>query len=245
MTYVIVVEDSADLRDSVVIFLQRAGFEAHGVADADELSKALRERIPDVVVLDVNLPGENGFSIASRLRTETDVGVIILSARDGVDDQIVGLTSGADVYLTKPVDMRVLSASVQSLALRRARSAADVIPQDRKGEWRLDMMNWLLIAPNGVSVDLSGNEQKLMSLFVDSRGETVGRELIFDCFGKTGGESDYHNLNAMLTRLRRKVEAVAGVELPLKSIRANGYAFTAPLGIDGPQVYRTLPKAHG
>jgi DNA-binding response OmpR family regulator len=228
MIRVLVVEDEPDLRSSIIIFLRGLGMSANGVEDAVAMDAALMREPVDVVILDVNLPGENGFSIAARLRTSMPIGIIMLSARDSADDQIIGLASGADSYLSKPIDLRVLSAAVRSLALRMSKAEQDD-PKDELDAWGFESSTWLLTAPNGVSVELSGNEQRVLSMLMTESGRPVSREAIMGMLGKTGNESDDYSLNAMIARMRRKVSAATGFDLPIKAVRAVGYAFAAPV----------------
>ncbi len=223
------VEDENDLRDSIAIFLTRAGMDVRGVGDGRGLDAALSERPADILVLDVNLPGENGFSLAVRHRAHADIGVIMLTARSQTDDQIVGLASGADSYLLKPLDLRVLEATIRNLAQRLAGVAGEESEKQRILGWVFDPATWLLTAPNGIAVELSASEQKVLCVLASTSGEPASREAILSALGKSGFESDDHSLNAMLTRLRRKVETASGMDLPIRAIRTVGYAFTARL----------------
>jgi DNA-binding response OmpR family regulator len=225
---VIVVEDEADLRDSIVIFLNKAGMDARGAGDGRALDAALAERGADILVLDVNLPGENGFSIAVRHRAQANIGIIMLTARSQTDDQIVGLASGADSYLLKPLDLRVLEATIRNLA-QRLTGLDEGAERQRVPSWEFDPATWLLTAPNGIAVELSASEQKVLAVLASTGGEPASREAILSALGKSGFESDDHSLNAMLTRLRRKVETASGMDLPIRAIRTVGYAFTARL----------------
>jgi DNA-binding response OmpR family regulator len=226
---VIVVEDESDLRDSISIFLTKAGMDVRGVGDGPGLDAALADRPADILVLDVNLPGENGFSLALRHRAQRNIGVIMLTARSQTDDQIVGLASGADSYLLKPLDLRVLEATIRNLAHRLAGVEPGTTERQRSLDWEFDPATWMLTAPNGISVELSASEQKVLSVLASTDGEPASREAILSALGKSGFESDDHSLNAMLTRLRRKVETATGMDLPIRAIRTVGYAFAARL----------------
>jgi len=218
MIRVVVVEDEADLRDSVVKFLSRRGMEVRGVGDGRALTAELARAPADVVVLDVNLPGETGFVLAARLRALQQVGVIMMTARTEVTDQIVGLSTGADSYLTKPVNLGVLEAAIRSLAGR----LQDLRPPDSagpSGRWRLDVSGWRLIAPDGREAALSTNEFRILKTLVGA-GDLVRRETLFAALGKEGGIADGYSLNTLLNRLRRKAEADCGAALPLKPVRA-------------------------
>lgn len=225
MIKVLVVEDEADLRDTTVSFLSQIGMSARGVGDGAAMAREMDANPPDVVVLDINLPGETGFTLAARLRAAGEVGVIITTARGDATDQIVGLSAGADNYLVKPVDLRVLEAAIRRLAERMRPSAA---PEASSG-WRLETSAWRLVAPDNRGVDLSVNEHRLLQALCGAGETVVRREVLFSALGKAGDIADGYALNALLNRLRRKVEAALGLPLPLRPVRAEGYVFVGGL----------------
>ncbi len=225
MIKVLVVEDEADLRDTVVSFLTQIGMSVRGVADGAALIRELEADPPHVIVLDVNLPGETGFTLAARVRTLGNFGVIMTTARSDATDQIVGLTAGADSYLVKPVNLRVLEAAIRNLAGR----VRQPFPQTTAGGWRLDSSDWRLSAPDGRVVDLSVSEHRLLAAFCGAGESVVRRETLFAGLGKAGDIADGYALNALLNRLRRKVEASLGLSLPLRPVRAEGYVFAGGL----------------
>ena len=126
MARIAVVEDEAPLRTDLVEYLSACGHDVAGCADGKELDHCLDSRAIDIIILDVNLPGEGGFSIAGRLRSHSEVGIIMLTARGLNVDRVVGLEVGADVYMVKPVELRELEAQVRTLSrrMRAANSAA-------------------------------------------------------------------------------------------------------------------------
>ncbi len=115
---VIIVEDEGALRSSVVSFLSATGMDVRGVADGLSFDLLWKCWPADVVVLDIGLPGEDGISIAARLQTDTPPGIIILTARSSSKDHVDGLIAGADAYLVKPLDLRVLESTIRNLARR-------------------------------------------------------------------------------------------------------------------------------
>ena len=225
MIKVLVVEDEADLRDTTVSFLRQIGMAARGVGDGAAMAREMDADPPDVVILDVNLPGETGFTLAARLRATGDVGLIMTTARGEATDQIVGLSAGADNYLVKPVDLRVLEAAIRRLAERMHPPAAP----DPSSGWRLEASAWQLIAPDNSGVELSVNEHRLLQAVCGAGETVVRREALFAALGKAGDIADGYALNALLNRLRRKVETALGQPLPLRPVRAEGYVFVGGL----------------
>ncbi|MCG5243641.1 response regulator transcription factor [Azospirillum doebereinerae] len=215
---VLVVEDHADLREEIVSFLQRRRMTVRTAASASEMDKALADRLPDIVILDLGLPGEDGISIAGRLTSGGPrPGLIIVTARGRVEDRILGLHSGADIYLVKPVDLRELEAAVLSVMRRRSEPPAPL------AAWRLDITQWRLITPGGVAVLLNEMEVRFLSPFFETPGATIDRSLVAERV-----QGDARGIDLLVHRLRRKVEADTGEALPVRTVHARGFAFTAP-----------------
>ena len=247
MARIAVVEDEAPLRTDLVEYLSACGHDVVGCADGKELDCCLDARVIDIIILDINLPGEGGFSIAGRLRSHSEVGIIMLTARGLNVDRVVGLEVGADVYMVKPVELRELEAQVRTLSRRmRAASvaqqsvapqsgvpgdAAAAAPLSVPTEWIYDQLTWTLISPEGKSIKLTGNERVFVSLLVTRPGEPVSRDDIFRALGKRGWDPADRSVDSMVRRLRAKGEAALGRVLPIESVHSIGYAFAAAVGL--------------
>ena len=225
---VIIVEDEVDLRGSMCAFLTASGFDVRGVDDAAGFDAAWSERPADILVLDVCLPGEDGFSIAARMRRASKVGIIMLTARSQADDRVTGLECGADNYLVKPVVMRELAAAVTGLARRLGPATEE--EDGPPAAWAFDHLNWSLVAPNGKAVALTSAEFCLLHALSATPGVSVASDDIMVALGKAAIETNRRSLDAVLSRLRRKVEEQTGIRLPVKSVRSVGYVFASPLG---------------
>jgi two-component system, OmpR family, response regulator PhoP len=221
---VVVVEDDDELRDRVLVpGLRSFGFDASGVGSAAELYRLVDEDPPPLIVLDVVLPDEDGFKVAQRLRAASAVGIVMLTGLDSNADRIRGLQGGADVFLTKPIDMEVLAASLHSLARRiqgvgGAKSASSAML-----EWRLEGGGWRLLAPNGEVVALSMSERLILDRLAASPEQPVAREVLINDLSAHIDDFDPGRLEMLIHRLRRKVVARSGHELPLTAIRRIGY----------------------
>lgn len=246
MARIAVVEDEAPLRADLVEYLSACGHDVVGCNDGKELDLALDERPVDIIILDINLPGEGGFSIAGRLRSHSDVGIIMLTARGLNVDRVVGLEVGADVYMVKPVELRELEAQVRTLSRRMRVSQAGAAAEARPApdpapaapavpvvptEWIYDQLTWMLIAPDGKSIKLTGNERVFVSLLVGRPGEPVSRDEIFRALGKRGWDPADRSVDSMVRRLRAKGDQTFGHPLPIESVHSVGYAFAAPVGL--------------
>lgn len=218
-----VVEDNQDLREDVLVpALCRAGFEVVGMASALELYRAMTARSFDLVLLDVGLPDENGFSIAAHLRSlSPTLGIVMLTGYDTSEGQVRGLMAGADVYLFKPPDMEVVVNTLRNLARRILPSAATPVPEPTT--WRLGDQGWVIVSPSGVEIKMNQDEQELMAMLAQSVGTPVDREMLMARLSKGAYEFDLHRLEMLVYRLRKKCQKVAKEDLPLLSVRGVGY----------------------
>lgn len=216
---VLVCEDSPHMRDYLVTGLEHFGIFAAGAANGGALDEALEAREPRIVILDVGLPGEDGFSIAQRLRRERPhLGIIMLTARDGLEDRIRGLDGGADLYFAKPVDLRELASAIGSLHRRLGGPAPRA--------WRLDRPGSRLHSPGGVPVDLTDLELRFLSPLLDRPGEVVEREDLFLALDQHPDIYAIRRMETMVSRLRSKVLRLCpGEPLPVKARHGRGYAF--------------------
>jgi two-component system OmpR family response regulator len=234
MARIAIVEDEASLRADVVEYLSACGHDTVGCSDGGALDQALAQRPADIVILDVNLPGEDGFSIAKRLRDHSEIGIIMLTARNVGIDRVVGLEIGADVYLVKPVELRELEAQIRTLARRlklSAPCAPAAPPKSASSAWSYDVVGWMVIAPDGACVKLTANERVFMSLLVEQPGEPVSRDEIFRALGKRKWDPSDRSVDSMVRRLRAKAADVLGTDLPIEAVHGTGYAFAAPITV--------------
>ncbi len=228
---IIVVDDDPGIRDVVSEFLGRHGFAVETAADAVELNQLLAVSQPDLVVLDVMLPGEDGLHICRRLSSADGPGVIMLSAMGEETDRIVGLELGADDYLPKPCNPRELLARVRAVLRRRGERQAPSAHMGARCEfqgWRLDMVRRELRTPDGVIVNLSGGEFSLLRSFVEHPQRVLTRDQLLD-FAR-GPDSDAYDraIDVQISRLRRKLDDGGGSEL-IRTIRNEGYMFMAKI----------------
>jgi two-component system OmpR family response regulator len=237
MARIAIVEDEASLRADVVEYLSACGHDALGCGDGRALDQVLADKPVDIVILDVNLPGEDGFSIAKRLRDQSDVGIIMLTARNVGIDRVVGLEIGADVYLVKPVELRELEAQIRTLSRRLklfppcAPAAPRAVTTAGQSGWAYDAVGWTVLAPDGQSVKLTANERVFLSLLVERPGEPVSRDDIFKALGKRQWDPSDRSVDSMVRRLRAKAQDALGCDLPIEAVHGTGYAFAAPIAV--------------
>ncbi|WP_042442835.1 response regulator transcription factor [Azospirillum sp. B510] len=244
---IVVVEDENSLRSDMVEYLSSCGFDAIGARDGSELDQLLQTRNAAVVILDVNLPDEDGFKIAARLRDHHGAGIIMVTARSSTVDRVVGLEIGADAYLVKPVELRELEAQVKSLLRRINERAAEAAAQGANGtmpaesvsdgadeaRWLLDPTEWSLTNPAGVRISLTSMEMKLTSLLATQARKPATRDQISQALYNRRWNPEDRSIDTVVGRLRHKVEGAIGGPAPLKSVHGVGYVFSAPIRVAG------------
>lgn len=216
---VLIVEDEPRLRTDLVDFLTIAGFEARGVATAQALRQALQnDALPDVIVLDVGLPDGNGFDLAIVIRNTLDCGIIMLTALGGSDARVRGYESGADIYLVKHSTLREIEAAINSL-LRRTGGHGDTT-------WVLNTTSWELRAPNHRVLKLTATEFAFMRELCSHCDEVCRRDALAAQLARPKTTFDNRHLDAVVSRLRRKLAAATDLEPPIKVVYGVGYTFT-------------------
>ncbi len=218
----LLIEDDALLRERVLLpRLAQFGFDVTAIGQVEELAEAMARRLPDIVVLDIGLPGRDGFEVARTLRAQyADIGIVMLTGRSDTTDRVRGLSEGADAYLSKPVEIDVLVATLHSVARRLGRTTA---PARGGGDWRLDSDDWLLLSPRGERVILSKTERLLLEELMREPGRVLSREALIGALTDDVLAFDPHRLDSLIHRLRRKVLAAAGEPLPLNAVHGRGY----------------------
>lgn len=223
MVSVAVVEDNPELLTDLVEFLNLLGFQAQGFASAEAFFSTWPATTFSLILLDVVLPGANGFDIAQQVRAQDErVGIVMLTAMDSNDDQVQGLNTGADIYLSKRSSLDVIEAACRSV-LRRLDSVDTSAAEQPL--WTLHTLCWQLQAPNGVSLDLTQAESALLAALFEKPGQSVSRELLLLHLGKPETLSNLRNLDNTASRLRRKVQSVCDEEFPIRPSYGKGYVF--------------------
>jgi DNA-binding response OmpR family regulator len=218
---IIVVEDSEPLREEMVFQLEMAGFSVRGAHDARALDALLAQEPCDLLVLDLNLPGEDGFSIARRLCDRQRRGIIMLTARDDIEDKLRGFTDGADIYLVKPVDRRELAACIRALH-RRLVPASSV-----DSGWRIKQDARQLLSPDGQVLDLTPQDLTVLALLIEQPGSTRSRKELVCALGINFINTPEGRINTMVSRLRQKLTTF-DAELRIVAWRNQGYSYVGP-----------------
>ena len=231
---ILVVDDDPDIRELLQDYLGEQGYEVIAVATADAFRQALAEHEPDVVLLDIGLPGEDGLSLARHVREHLDVGIIMVSGAGETVDRIIGLEIGADDYLAKPFDPRELHARLKSV-LRRYRQQpgkpAEAAPEDaasrqvRFGVGVLDLDRCQLLDTDGKEIPITAMEFELLKVFAERPNRPLSRDQLLNLTRNRDWDPYDRSIDIRIARLRRKIEPEPDKPLYLKTVRGMGYMF--------------------
>jgi len=228
---ILVVDDDPDLRDLLRTYLGANGFDVQTAGDGVAMRAALDTGLPDVIVLDLMLPGEDGLSLTRSLRTRSSVPILMLSARGEEMDRVIGLEVGADDYLAKPFGPRELLARLRALLRRRQTTTAEIATPERYphfGPYSLDSTGRRLLR-EGLEVQLTGAEFDLLAAFVAHPNRVLSRDMLVDLLRGYDRDPFDRSIDNRVTRLRRKIEIEAAAPAYIRTVRGEGYLFN-PLG---------------
>ncbi len=221
---ILVVDDDPGIREVLCDYLGQHGYRAIGAASAAEMDRAMAASPPDLIVLDLMMPGEDGLSVVRRLSGRPGPPIVMLSAMGEDTDRIVGLELGADDYLAKPCNPRELLARVRAV-LRRPREEGDVGgPALTFAGWRLDLLRRDLTRPDGRPVVLSAGEFALLRAFAERPGRVLTRDQLLE--RARGADADVFDraMDVQISRLRKKLDDGSGLEM-IQTVRGEGYLF--------------------
>ena len=227
-TQILIIDDDPDLRDLLRDYLQRQGMEVSVLHDAASLERRLERERPDLIVLDLMMPGVDGLTALRQLRaTGDDIPVIMLTARADDVDRIVGLELGADDYLGKPFNPRELLARVQAV-LRRRKTVPSAAPEQREpfgfGRFLLDFQGRTL-TQSGTAIPLSGSEFALLKIFVNHPMRTLTRERLLELLHGPEYDGTDRGIDVQVWRLRRILESDPSAPRFIQTVRGRGYVF--------------------
>ncbi|MEO8922730.1 MAG: response regulator [Caldimonas sp.] len=231
LEHLLVVDDDVDIRHLLRDYLQEHGYRVTAIADGLGLRAALAAGEPDMIILDVMLPGQDGITLCRTVRTRSEIPIIMLTARGEDTDRIVGLEVGADDYLAKPFNPRELLARVKSV-LRRAKSLPANLRLDAPRRfnfagWSLDAVTRNLVSAQRVVVPLSGTEFKLLRVLLDHPGQVLTRDQLIELMlSRDAGPFD-RALDVQISRLRHRLGDDAKEPAIIKTVRGQGYVLAA------------------
>ncbi len=238
----LVVDDDGGLRETLADFFELEGYDVGQAANVAEAQTRLNEAAPDLLLLDINMPGGDGLTFAAQMRAHSDIPIIILSGKGAMIDRVVGLEVGADDYVSKPFELRELLARVRAV-LRRAKLATPALEAPAVEE-RQALFNVFVFTPGrrdvattaGESIVLTGAEFNLLAAFIERANRVLSRDAIADLTRKDEWEGFDRSIDTLVSRLRRKLSAHADASHLIQTVRGEGYVLAADVKWTGPAV---------
>jgi two-component system OmpR family response regulator len=233
VSHLLLVDDDVEVLTLLQKFLEQHGYSVAIATGGPSLWQAVEQRVPDLIILDVMMPGESGLVLCQQLRARQSIAVIMLTAMGELSDRVVGLELGADDYLTKPFDARELLARVRAV-LRRVGDAAKA-PNDASrtvlefANWQLDVTRRELRSPEKVMIPLSTGEFELLLVFAEHPRRVLTRQQLLDLARGEAYDAFDRSIDVQVSRLRRKLEADPHAEPMIRTIRNSGYLFSPPV----------------
>ncbi|WP_117234463.1 response regulator [Vibrio maerlii] len=234
-THILVVDDDPEICELLDEYLSNANFRVSTVNDGKELELFLKTSgYPNLILLDVMMPGDDGFTLCQRIRKESNVPIIMLTAVSDETDQIIGLEIGADDYIAKPFNPRQLMARIKALLRRTHISDAEVSDSLPRlisfGDWNLDTVSQRIInVHTDKSFDLTGSDFAMLSLFLQHPNEILTKDTISIATKGREALPFERGIDVQLSRLRQRLGTSARFPHYIKTIRGSGYIMTVPV----------------
>jgi two-component system OmpR family response regulator len=226
---ILLVEDDQRLSALVAGYLRKHGYEVQTVLHGDEALDAIVSGAPDLVVLDINLPGKDGFQICREARERFDGVIIMVTARDDQFDEVLGLEFGADDYVHKPVEPRVLLARVKAQLRRLPARAAELIAEPERlsfGKFVINRAARAVTLPDGSAPELTSAEFDLLWALVRNAGQVASRDDLLRELRGIGFDGIDRTIDGCISKLRRKLGDDAANPQRIKTVRGKGYQFS-------------------
>ena len=218
---ILVLEDEPSLLEAYISFLNLEGFVADGLGSLKAAQNWILTHDFDILILDLGFADGDGLDWLTNNPNLAGKGLIIVTARDSIRDKIKGIQAGADVYLTKPVPLEIISASAHNLFRR--------ISKPPMTQWKINAINWMLKAPDNQEIKLTHSEMLLMVCFTEHQGQIVTKDALITSLGHSPEYYDNRRLEIMIRRLRSKALGQFGFDLPFETVHGRGFAFSAPI----------------
>lgn len=225
--HIVVVDDEPDIRELLDDYLSHQGYRVTTACNAQEFRTLMDRESIDVVLLDVNMPGEDGFSLARSIRENSSMGILMVTSAIDVFDRVVGLEIGADDYVTKPFDLKEIAARISNLLRRmtqQSKSAQQAATGLVKiGSFLFDRTNACLRDQEDRVLDLSKSELALLGAFAAHPNQVLSRDELLNLAGEADTEAFDRSIDVRIARLRRKIESDPAKPQIIKTMRGAGY----------------------
>ena len=231
---VLIVDDDEELRDTLREYFEISGFAVYSVGDGEGMRKVIAQSPVDIVLMDVNLPGEDGFELTRELRSSRNIGIVMLTGAGQTVDRIIGLEVGADDYVVKPFDPREVLARVKSVLRRiqgqpvETRAPTEFKPEVvRMGSCTLDLAAHTLYDDTGAQVPLTAMEFDMLKAFAANPDRVLNRASLLELAHRHDADVFDRGIDLRIARVRRKIETNSKSPQVLKTVRGVGYMFVS------------------
>ena len=234
LAHLLIVDDDERICRLLSRYLQREGFRVDTAGDGRAMWENLKRGQPDLIILDLMLPGVDGITLARELRAKTNIGIIMLTGKNEPVDTVVGLEVGADDYMTKPFDNRELLARIRSVLRRLPDSQAAAGKDAEKREarlltfngWQMNLDAYELITPDGEIADIGDHEFRLLAILVQNARHALSRDQILQNLSRRGWMPEDRSVDVAIAKLRKVLEENPAQPKLIRTIRSVGYQFT-------------------
>ena len=228
--HILVVDDEREMREALAEFLSLRGFRVSLAADGAALRRAMAHDPAELVLLDLNLPGEDGIELTRQLKAMGGVGIIMVTAYGESEDRVLGLETGADDYVVKPFNFRELVARIRSVLRRTGRQGGDAAggpttPAVMIGGLTFNRRDQTLVRGDGSQVALSAGELDLLNVFADNPDRPISRDELLEASSHRNWEPFDRSIDVRIARLRRKIELNPTRPIIIRTVRGIGYLF--------------------
>jgi len=223
--HVLVVEDDKVVRAKLAGYLEADGYRVSEAADGQHMRRIMAEDPVDLLLLDINLPGDDGLQLTREVRARSDIGIILVSGRTDDVDRIVGLEMGADDYVTKPFNSRELLARTKNLLRRSLGARRPANPIRRFAGWHFDVRTRRLTDSAGRRTALTRAEYELLTALTAHPGEVLSRDRLLDSITHRSWEPNDRTIDVLVRRLRRKIESDPKQPEIIVTAHGEGYVF--------------------
>jgi len=234
MSHVLIVDDDPDIIQPLKRFLSDHGLRVSTAENGRNMRQVIENSAIDIILLDVMMPGEDGLMLCRYVQEKYKIPVILLTALSDDDDKVVGLEMGADDYITKPFNARVLLARLKAVLRRCDSDASESMEEDEViaigfGNWTLDVYQREILDKDNVSVALSSAEYRLLQVFLQRPQRILSREQLLDLTHGREAKAFDRSIDNLISRLRRKVEIDTANPKVIKTVRGGGYTLAMPV----------------
>lgn len=228
---ILVVDDDQSIRELLSEYLEKAGFDVISAEDGVEMTLRLKQEQPDLIILDVMMPGDDGFILCQRIRQTSTVPIIMLTANSDEMDRVLGLEIGADDYMAKPFSPRELLARIKALLRRsvfiKEENNSVKVRFIKFAHWTLDTLQHKLLDEMGQSLSLTGADYQLLMLFLEHPNKAISRDQICQALHGRDSFANERGIDVHLSRLRQSLGDDAKQPQIIKTVRGAGYIFIA------------------